>query len=73
MQDFYETQARHTDIVADGHNTDDSRLNTDRRGHPDRRKRERRNSKSASKSSASATLQPLLTQAEIAALLRGAR
>ena len=72
MQDFYDTQARHTDLVADGHDTD-SRLNTDRRAHPDRRKRERRNSKSASKSSSSATLQPLLTHAEIAALLRGAR
>lgn len=72
MQGFYGTHPRDTEIDMsaqdnDGHDT------TDRRGHPDRRKKDRRGSKANAKASATGMWQPILTQAEIAVLLRGAR
>jgi len=72
MQGFYGTHPRDTEIDMSGQDTD-GRDSTDRRGHPDRRKKDRRGSKASSKSSASGMWQPILTQAEIAVLLRGAR
>lgn len=69
MQGFYDPQARHTEIDVDRHDNDDSFTTIDRRGHPDRRRKERRNGKAA----ALGPMQPILTQAEIAVLLRGAR
>ncbi len=72
MQGFYDAHARDTEIDMSGQDTD-GRQSTDRRGHPDRRKKDRRNSKASAKSSSAGLLQPILTQAEIAALLRGAR
>jgi len=72
MQGFYDAHARDTEIDMSGQ--DDGRHHTtDRRGHPDRRKKDRRNSKASAKTSSTGMLQPILTQAEIAALLRGAR
>ncbi len=71
MQGFYGTHPRDIEINMSTRDTD-GHDNTDRRGHPDRRKKDRRGSK-ASKSSSTALLQPILTQAEIKALLRGAR
>ncbi len=72
MQGFYDPQARHTEIDVNRHDDDENFSTIDRRGHPDRRRKERRNSK-ASKSAAFGPMQPILTQAEIAVLLRGAR
>jgi len=72
MQGFHDAHARDTEINMNGHETD-GHYSLDRRGLSDRRKKERRNSKASSKSSSSGMMQPILTQAEIAALLRGAR
>jgi hypothetical protein len=72
MQGFYDAHARDTEINLSGHDTD-GYYAMDRRGHPDRRKKERRKSKASAKSSSTGLLQPILTEAEIAALLRGAR
>lgn len=71
MQGFYDAHARDTEIDMSGHDLD-SYQTVDRRGHPDRRKRDRRK-KEDRKAATNALLQPILTEAEIAALLRGAR
>ena len=72
MQGFYDAHIRDTEIDMSGQDTD-GRNDADRRGHPDRRRKDRRNSKASSKASTTGLLQPILTQAEIAMLLRGAR
>ncbi|MCD6075289.1 MAG: hypothetical protein K0Q70_2172 [Rhodospirillales bacterium] len=72
MQGFYDTHVRDTEIDMSGQDTDGC-YSMDRRSHPDRRKKDRRASKASGKSSSAGSWQPILTQAEIAALLRGAR
>jgi hypothetical protein len=72
MHEFSDAHARDTEIDADGFNHHDHSAAQDRRGHPDRRKRDRRNTEDR-KRTTDGLLQPILTQAEIAALLRGAR
>jgi hypothetical protein len=63
MQHLFETHSHETDTETDG---EDRRHRNDRRGQSDRRKRDRRGSANFSQ-------QPLLSEAEIAALLNGAR
>ena len=70
MQGFYDSHARKTKINTDGNETDEP-TPVDRREKADRRKKDRR-TKPGRKAS-NKLLQPILTQAEIAALLRGAR
>ena len=73
MQGFYDAHARDTEIDMSGQDSDGRYYMIDRRGHPDRRKKERRKNKASAKQSSTGMLQPILTEAEIAALLRGAR
>jgi hypothetical protein len=72
MQGFYDAHARESEIDMSGHDND-NHYNVDRRGQMDRRKRDRRSKKEDRKAASGNLLQPILTQAEIAVLLRGAR
>lgn len=70
MSGYYDPRARETDIDMGGHETDERR-HGDRRETADRRKKDRR--KKSARAAGGGLLQPILTQAEIAALLKGAR
>jgi hypothetical protein len=70
MQGFYDAYARDTEIDMNGQDHDEHRQ-VERRCHADRRKKDRR--KKEDRKASTGLLQPILTEAEIAALLRGAR
>jgi len=70
MQGFYDAYARDTEI--DMNEQDHvERRHIDRRSQADRRKKDRR--KKEDRKASTGLTQPILTEAEIAALLRGAR
>ena len=71
MHGFHSARSRDPELDMNG--LESQRPSIDRRGQPDRRESERRESRLKGKRPVAGVPDPILTEAEIAALLRGAR